>query len=402
MSNINEVMKANADNAIIAAKEKFGQELDFSDQSIDKLEEILEQVHKNYSNQSPNGTTSNLVSDTATLWGSYLGEYFRIKWGGTWVDKGFEQVISILGIEFYPINLIYQKLTSHPEYRVQIYVYEAKKVIYTAVINPNRAEYLPENVGQPQSKISERRSIIPGTINKGRLFIAMSIIGIIIIAAGSILGYRSLKTDGLAALSAEDLSESSPTYVPTKTALATVTHYSVLSTQPTATWLPTYTHIPTFTPRPSITSYPTYTQTLASLATETHAAIFLKATLAPRMSPTPRPVQPTSPPGGAPPPPPPPPTVPPIALVSCEVNPSTVPLNQNITITIIGHFSTNIPGYGFSASVDSPGSGCSGTDSDGDGIAYCDGSSGASSTPLTVNVTLSSSVGSCGTSYSIQ
>jgi hypothetical protein len=80
-----------------------------------------------------------------------------------------------------------------------------------------------------------------------------------------------------------------------------------------------------------------------------------------------------------------------------------VPVDTNVTITFIVHFSARVPGYGFDAEVDPEypdQGGCSGTDNDGDGMAYCDGSSGRLPASATVYVTLSSSVGECVVSYS--
>jgi hypothetical protein len=79
-----------------------------------------------------------------------------------------------------------------------------------------------------------------------------------------------------------------------------------------------------------------------------------------------------------------------------------VPVNTNVGIAFIAHFSGNSNGYGFDTSFDSdyPGqSGCSGVDSNGDGLAYCDGSSGELPASATVYVTFSSSVGECVASY---
>ena len=50
MSNINDEMKATADYAINAAKKGLRQELDFSEQSISKLENILGQIYWGFSN----------------------------------------------------------------------------------------------------------------------------------------------------------------------------------------------------------------------------------------------------------------------------------------------------------------------------------------------------------------
>src|SRR4030042_4567685 len=124
MSNINDEMKANADNAIRQVKERFGQELDFSEESIVKLDNLLGQISQTFPNNTKGEETSNEISDTAIIWGSFLGEYMRLKWGGTWILKGSDRLVSIKDFEFSPISLVYQKLTSHPEYNVENYLIE--------------------------------------------------------------------------------------------------------------------------------------------------------------------------------------------------------------------------------------------------------------------------------------
>ena len=207
---------------------------------------------------------------------------------------------------------------------------------------------------------------------------------------------------------------------------------------PTITTLPTYTPKPSSTPRPSFTPTQIYTQITALTPTETMTLIASTPTPSLTMTPTPfivyetnTPIPPTYvppyptnvPPSATNIPPsqtsippsqtsiPPSPTyIPPtptrsqpIVIESCEVNPSSVPIGLNVTITFIIHFSSRTPGYGFDASINPiyPGqSGCSGVDSDGDGMAYCDGSSGELPELTTIFVTLSSPVGNCDVSYS--
>lgn len=43
----------------------------------------------------------------------------RLKWGGTWMLKGSEELLSITNIEFSPISFVFQKITRHPEYSVE-------------------------------------------------------------------------------------------------------------------------------------------------------------------------------------------------------------------------------------------------------------------------------------------
>jgi hypothetical protein len=88
-------------------------------------------------------------------------------------------------------------------------------------------------------------------------------------------------------------------------------------------------------------------------------------------------------------------------IESCKVDPFTVPVDTSVSITFIVQFSS--AGYGFEANNTSvyPGQGgCSGSDTDGDGMAYCVGSSGALPASTTIYVTLKTSVGDCVVSYS--
>jgi hypothetical protein len=399
MSNINDEMKANADNAINEAKERFGQELDFSEQSIVKLENILGQIYHSFSNNAKDVEKSNVISDTAIIWGSYLGEYMRLKWGGTWILEGSDQLVSIKNIEFSPINLVYQKITSHPEYSLENYLIETKRIIYTSVINPQQSQYLPENIGQPKKQIFIKRSIIPVTIDKKLVYTLAGVGGILVIIA-FIIGIRTIKTGRISAFGLFATPTNSNTDIPIEKTLVAATSYSTNTPFLTVTPLPTYTPNPTFTPHPSHTPYLTYTQIVTLTPAETKKPFLLKPTLAPRVSPTIVPTYTSIPPNK----PPPTATEPaPVVVESCEIDPFTVPVGYNVTITYIVHFSSHTPGYGFEAKIDPlyPGqSGCIGIDNDGDGLAYCDGSSGMLPDSTTVNVTLSSSVGDCVASYS--
>jgi hypothetical protein len=129
MSNINKEMKEVADYAINAGKERFRQELDYSEQSIDKLDNLLEQAYQSFSNLPKNKKTSNSLTLTAYIWGSYLGEFIRVKWGGTWKLKGSERLISIKKNRFSPIRFVYQKITSHPEFSVEYYLFKVERIL---------------------------------------------------------------------------------------------------------------------------------------------------------------------------------------------------------------------------------------------------------------------------------
>jgi len=404
MSDINEEMKSAADYAIKLAQEKFGQELDFSEKSIAIFEDLLDKVYQSLSNL-PNGErSSDAISQTADIWGSYLGEYMRLNWGGTWTLNGSDRLVYIKNILFSPIHFIYQKFTGHPEYRVQIYLIEMERLINTAVINSQQAQYRSEVIGQPKKKISIKLPKKP-VMDKRILFTLAGIGGILIVTAAIIIGYVKIRDGGIAPINSLASATNSNTDIPTQITLPSATPSFTDTPSPTVTLLPTYTPIRTITTRPSYTPHPTYTQTRTSTPTSTQTPVPPTPTRTLRKTSTFAPFIPTD--TAVPPIQPPAPTateLPPIVIASCGVDPSIVPIGSNVTITFIVQFSSTTPGYGFEAIIDpiyNGQSGCSGTDR-GDGLAFCDGSSGELPTATTVYVTLQTTVGPCVVSYSSQ
>ena len=118
----------------------------------------------------------------------------RLKWGGTWILKGSDRLVSINNIEFSPINLVYQKITSHPEYSVKNYLIETEKKIYTSAINPQQSQSLSENINQPKKKIFSKQSKKPITIDKRLIFTLVGIGGILLVIVACIIGYMIIKT----------------------------------------------------------------------------------------------------------------------------------------------------------------------------------------------------------------
>lgn len=202
---------------------------------------------------------------------------------------------------------------------------------------------------------------------------------------GFLIGILNVKDGGIAAPKVDATEIYKKTNAPT----ASVTS----SPEPSITMLPTYTPLPTFTPRPSNTSSPTYTPSSTGTPTQTTTPtrIYTRTPAYTATSnvvyPTNTPVIPTSPPT--------------VVINTCKVDPFTVPIDTNVSITFIVQFSS--PGYGFDAvnnPVYSGQGGCTGTDTDGDGMAYCVGSSGALPASTTIDVTLKTAVGDCVVSYS--
>jgi hypothetical protein len=390
MTDLNEEMRATADFAVNSAKIDYRLDLDYSEESLAVLDNILGKVYWEYSSEPAVEKENSLIYNKSIIWGAYLGEYMRLKWSGTWVLNGNERRVMITGIEFSPINFIYKKITNHPEYKVENYVEEAKKVVYASVIHPQKSRYFPENIGQPEQPVHKRLFNRPIHIDQRLVYALAGIIGIVIIVFGGMAGYSYIKSGSARGLSflARLASTRTATLQPTSTATATVSFTHTPS--PTITKLPTYTPKPTNTLRPSSTPYSTFTPLPTSTSTSTATSTSTKIPL-PFWTLTPTQTKVSYNP--------PPPTIPLPVIVSCEVDPSTVPPNTNVSITFVAHFSFYSPGLGFTAS-NNTGSGCSADNIDSNGMAWCVGSSGMLPPSSKVTVTLRSSVGNCKVSYS--
>jgi len=391
-------MKATADYAIKSAKERYGLVLDYSEDSLAILDKILGKIYWGLSSHNKEEGESGLVYNTAIIWGSYLGEYMCLKWGGTWTINGTDRRVSITSIEFSPITFVFQKITNHPEYSVENYVKETKQVIYTSVIHPKKSpQVVSPSIGQPLTAKSQKPPSKKSIAIDKRLMIPLAgILGILIVIAACVTGYAIIRSGGLPAfgLLADITSTSSTT--PTQLILATPTVDSTNTPSVTMTDLPTYTTVPTNTQRPTSTDTPS--PTLTATETETPTPTFTSTR---RNTPVPTTEEPTS--TRKPPPPRPTDTEVVIEIDSCQVDPSTISAGQDTQLTFTVRFSAGGPGYGFTVQDFNPDysgqRGCDATDDNGDGVASCDGSSGQLPDATKVKVTLSTSLGNCSVSY---
>jgi hypothetical protein len=102
------MMEGYARAAAEMAKREFQQELDFSSESIDGLDEILVLV----------GESPELDVDfEARLWGSYLGEVLRRRYAGSWEMTQYPggvvavPAVEVRGSRLFPLLKVYRRLT---------------------------------------------------------------------------------------------------------------------------------------------------------------------------------------------------------------------------------------------------------------------------------------------------
>jgi Fe2+ transport system protein B len=190
-------MKAAADYTIKATREKFGQELDFSKESIIKLESFLEQAYQSLSSRVKDDKAKASIFRTANAWGSYLGEFMRLKWGGTWIMKDSERILSIKSIDFHPIGFVYQKITNHPEYSVSQYLSEVERKISPQPINSSQSQTIPENVSQPKTQTPVNQSQNTVKIDKKLIFAVVGVGGFVFILVACVVGFVFFNAGGV-------------------------------------------------------------------------------------------------------------------------------------------------------------------------------------------------------------
>ena len=116
-TSVNVQMQQLAEESVKVAAEKFGQSLDYTENSLASFEALLQQAYELYRlKESGKNIPEDTIQNTARVWGSYLGELMRHKWGGEWGVDGSDVNLTISGKTCYPIQQIYQRITNSTRY----------------------------------------------------------------------------------------------------------------------------------------------------------------------------------------------------------------------------------------------------------------------------------------------
>jgi hypothetical protein len=168
-SDSNHKIKTFADYAVKAAKERFGRNLDYTEDSLQQLEALLEQAYKRFSELSKQGSTAEKsIQLTTKIWGSYLGEFIRHKFGGSWQRQDVDYFIVINHVHLTPYSFVRQRITSNPNYSAVQYYKEVTSGL-TASHNetPNASQQLSDLENTRQGLRNEtskepKKSILQG------------------------------------------------------------------------------------------------------------------------------------------------------------------------------------------------------------------------------------------------
>ena len=131
-------MEAYALDAVDLARERFQIELDFSEGSIEKVERIL----ANYHNSLPKGVFGKLfgrgpsndaIWQFAKIWGGYVGEVIRRRWGGEWALESAafpgQQMITlkVRGQDIFPPSKAGKRMVNGPEDDIWLFYQVVKR-----------------------------------------------------------------------------------------------------------------------------------------------------------------------------------------------------------------------------------------------------------------------------------
>ena len=118
-----------AEKAVLAAQ-KFNAQLDYSEHSLVEVENILARLAAD-----PPGED---VAETCKMWGSYLGEVVRRRFGGEWTietypGKQFATLtLNVGGNKLFPTMKVHRRLTQGHEDSVWLFYTMVKTRLQTA------------------------------------------------------------------------------------------------------------------------------------------------------------------------------------------------------------------------------------------------------------------------------
>jgi hypothetical protein len=123
------MMEVYAIDAVHAARSSHGVDLDYSSDSVRDLDQILDFAHKTLRMDVP----EDRIFAFPTMWGGYLGEVIRRKWGGQWFIPGdgpFKDQISLAvrGATISPPTQVLRRVTDGEEANLCSYLAALERV----------------------------------------------------------------------------------------------------------------------------------------------------------------------------------------------------------------------------------------------------------------------------------
>ena len=139
---ITAVMHAHAEDAVAYAKSRFRMDLDYSSQSLERVDRILAAMYYDtprtfFAKLLRRGPSYDEVWTFSKMWGGYVGEVIRKRWGGTWKSSlrpdGHAQItFDVLGKKYHPVDTVHRRIV---EGRLKGKGFGGAMELYEQVIN---------------------------------------------------------------------------------------------------------------------------------------------------------------------------------------------------------------------------------------------------------------------------
>ncbi len=140
---IQDMITAYSQEAVVYARQNFGETLDFSEKSVEKVENILDDIYRTI----PRGFIAKLLKKSPSaeqmdhicmMMGGYIGEVIRRNWGGEWKLESSaypgEQVLTLHLLrkdsELWPQFKVGKRLANGAEDNVWRYFQVLKRIYF--------------------------------------------------------------------------------------------------------------------------------------------------------------------------------------------------------------------------------------------------------------------------------
>lgn len=120
-SDIGQMMQAYAEDAVRQARQ-FQINLDYSEKSLEQVERLLGELHDELQNRASSSagpqSPEQQVDEMSRLWGGYLGEVLRRRFGGEWTIEKYPAgdflivTLNVNGAKVFPAMKIHKRLTN--------------------------------------------------------------------------------------------------------------------------------------------------------------------------------------------------------------------------------------------------------------------------------------------------
>jgi hypothetical protein len=112
-NSIAEMMQAHAE-AAVATAHAYRVPLDYSEASLEKVEDILTRLHRQMPSSKPSPAQ---IEEACKIWGGYLGEVVRRRWGGEWSLETYPggnfatPTLTVVAGKIFPTMKIHRRLS---------------------------------------------------------------------------------------------------------------------------------------------------------------------------------------------------------------------------------------------------------------------------------------------------